>query len=138
MKTLPAACFSMDMKVRDYEVDSEGIVNNACYLNYMEHTRHEFCHGAGFSFRDMRLRGMSPVVSHVEIDYVRSLGLGSEFTSSLSLTRRGPRFVFTQWITDRPEGRLIARAEITIVNLQDGRLTRGDEFGEAFKAYLAD
>ena len=34
--------FSMPMQVRDYEVDAEGIVNNAEYLHYMEHTRHEF------------------------------------------------------------------------------------------------
>ena len=39
--------FELPMKVRDYEVDSEGIVNNAVYLHYLEHTRHEFCEWAG-------------------------------------------------------------------------------------------
>ena len=28
------------MAVRDYECDIEGIVNNANYLQYCEHTRH--------------------------------------------------------------------------------------------------
>ena len=30
--------FELPMKVRDYEVDSEGIVNNAVYLHYLEQT----------------------------------------------------------------------------------------------------
>ena len=46
--------FTLTIKVRDYEVDAEGIVNNANYLHYMEHTRHEFCEWAGFRFRDSK------------------------------------------------------------------------------------
>ncbi|MBU2223338.1 MAG: acyl-CoA thioesterase, partial [Gammaproteobacteria bacterium] len=29
--------FSVDFKVRDYECDMQGIVNNAVYFNYLEH-----------------------------------------------------------------------------------------------------
>ena len=32
-------CFETRMAVRDYECDIEGIVNNANYLHYCEHTR---------------------------------------------------------------------------------------------------
>jgi len=131
------AIFELRMKVRDYEVDSEGIVNNACYLNYLEHTRHEFCDGAGLSFRAMRQQGMSPVVSRISISYRSSLGLGTEFVSRLSLARKGPRFIFHQWIVDL-EGRPVVDAEVTIVNLIDGRLTRGDELAAAFARYLDD
>ena len=35
--------FTYRIEVRDYEIDAEGIVNNANYLHYLEHTRHEFC-----------------------------------------------------------------------------------------------
>ena len=31
--------FTLEIVVRDYELDSEGIVNNAVYLHYLEHTR---------------------------------------------------------------------------------------------------
>ena len=55
--------FELPIKVRDYEVDSEGIVNNAVYLHYLEHTRHEFCEAAGISFRQMHARGLDPVVT---------------------------------------------------------------------------
>ena len=34
--------FETRMEVRDYECDIEGIVNNANYLHYAEHTRHLF------------------------------------------------------------------------------------------------
>ncbi len=132
---LPEPVFTLDFKVRDYEVDSEGIVNNARYLNYMEHTRHEFCAMAGLSFARMRELKMSPVVRKVKIEYIRSLGLGEKFTSSLDLRREGARFIFRQWIINA-DGQLIADALITVVNVIDGRPSRGEEFAEAFAAYL--
>lgn len=121
--------------MRDYEVDSEGIVNNARYLNYFEHTRHEFCRDAGLSFREMLRRGMSPVVRHISIDYLKSLGPGDEFDSLLTLSRKGARFIFHQWIVDM-QGETVASADITIVNLIGGKLTRGDELAEAFGRYI--
>ncbi|MDE6146422.1 MAG: acyl-CoA thioesterase [Muribaculaceae bacterium] len=133
--TLPVPVFSMPFKVRDYEVDSEGIVNNARYLNYMEHTRHEFCASAGLSFARMRQLKMSPVVRRVEIDYLRSLGLGQEFTSCLTLTRKGARFIFRQWILNA-DGETVVDALITVVNVIDGKPSRGEEFAAAFGAYL--
>lgn len=123
------------MKVRDYEVDSEGIVNNACYLNYFEHTRHEFCAEAGLSFRAMRERGMSPVVRRIEVDYLSSLGLGDEFISRLTMERKGPRFIFHQRIAGL-DGRPIASGDITIVNVINGKLTKGEELAAAFAEYL--
>ena len=33
--------YELKMKVRDYECDLQGIVNNANYQHYLEHTRHE-------------------------------------------------------------------------------------------------
>lgn len=131
------AIYELRMKVRDYEIDSEGIVNNACYLNYLEHTRHEFCDMAGLSFRAMREGGMAPVVSHIEITYKTSLGLGAEFISRLNLQRKGPRFIFQQWI-ETPDGTPVVDAEVTIVNIIDGRLTRGDELARVFAKYISD
>lgn len=133
----PAWTFATTLKVRDYEVDCQGIVNNANYLHYLEHTRHEFCEWAGLSFRDMHAQGIDPVVRRIDIEYLVPLRLGMTFTSRLRVERRGARFVFVQEILHHPSGLLSARAEVTVVTLQDGRLTRGDVLFEAFSRFLS-
>lgn len=127
--------FELPMKVRDYEVDSEGIVNNANYLHYLEHTRHEFCYNAGFSFREMRNKGIYPVLRKVDIEYITPLGLGDEMISRLNISREGARFIFQQDMYT-PDGRPVVKAIVSCVCLENGRLTRGDVLAEAFKDYL--
>ena len=119
--------FELPMRVRDYEVDSQGIVNNAVYLHYLEHTRHEFCRKAGTSF---------PVLRSVNITYLHPLGLGQEMVSKLALRREGARFIFVQDIFTLPDMQPVVKAEVTVVCLENGRLTRGDVLAEAFSEYL--
>lgn len=128
--------FELHMMVRDYEVDSQGIVNNAVYLHYLEHTRHQFCYEAGTSFRDMQRQGIDPVLRKVEIEYLNPLGLGDSMVSKLSLHREGARFVFRQDIFRADNGAPVVKALATIVCLENGRLTRGDVLAEAFARYL--
>lgn len=123
------------MKVRDYEVDSEGIVNNAVYLHYLEHTRHEFCEQAGLSFREMHSQGIDPVLRRVEVKYCRPLGLGERMVSKLSVSRRGVLFVFYQDIFT-PEGEPVVEAVVEVATLVNGRLSRGEELFSHFAAYL--
>ncbi len=127
--------FEMPLKVRDYEVDSQGIVNNANYQHYLEHTRHMFCERAGVSFREMHLAGLDPVVRRIEIDYLHPLGLGDTMISKLALPRQGPLLVFRQDIFTL-HGEPVVRAIVNIVCLEDGRLTRGEKLAEAFKDYI--
>lgn len=127
--------FELPLKVRDYEVDAEGIVNNANYLHYLEHTRHEFCEQAGLSFRAMRQLGLTPVVSRVEIRYLRSLGLGDSMISRLALSRRGPVFIFRQDIFT-PTGEPVVRATVDIACYENGRLSRGETLAQSFAQYL--
>ena len=135
MKTDKKYIFELPMKVRDYEVDSEGIVNNANYLHYMEHTRHEFCHSAGMSFRQMHEQGIDPVLRKVEIEYITPLGLGDEMVSKLNIASEGARFVFYQDIYNAKD-QLVAKAVVTCVCIENGRLTRGEVLAKAFEDYL--
>lgn len=127
--------FELPIKVRDYEIDVEGIVNNANYLHYLELTRHEFCEQAGLSFARMHEMGLAPVVRHADIEYINSLRIGESMVSKLALCRKGARFIFQQDIY-RADGLPILKATITCVCVEGGRLTRGDALAKAFKEYL--
>ncbi len=128
-------CFTLEMEVRDYELDCEQIVNNANYLHYMEHTRHKFCIEAGVPFIEMCRSGLEAVVSKIEIEYKSSLRSGDRFFSCLYVERQGVRFIFHQDIM-RPDGEICAKGIITIVCLKNGRLSRGDELMDIFGKYI--
>lgn len=128
-------CFRMTMEVRDYELDTEAIVNNANYLHYMEHTRHQFCARSGVSFMDLQRRGIMAVVRKIDIEYLESLRSGETFVSALWLERKGPRFIFHQDIL-KTTGELVTTACVTCVMIRDGKLSRGDEVAELFKKFL--
>ena len=127
--------YELEMSVRDYELDSEGIVNNANYLHYLEHTRHEFCSANGISFAEMQNRGIIPVLNRVEIDYKTPLRSGDRFVSKLWLERRGVRFVFHQDLF-KLSGETVVLAVVSCVCLENGKLDRGDMLAEIFKNFL--
>lgn len=127
--------FQMEMEVRDYELDTEQIVNNANYLHYFEHTRHKFCRKAGIPFIDLHNAGIDAVARKIEIEYISSLRSGEKFISGLNIRREGPRFIFDQVIS-KPDGTIVTKGVITIVILKDGRLSKGDEVAKLFAPWL--
>lgn len=128
--------YELEMSVRDYEVDSEGIVNNANYLHYLEHTRHCFCKWAGLSFRQMQEQGMVPVLNRLEIDYKTPLRSDDIMVSKLWIEMIGARFVFHQAIYNKTTGALAVNALVSCVCLENGRLSRGERMADAFKEYF--
>lgn len=130
--------FSLEMAVRDYELDSEGIVNNAVYQNYLEWTRHEFCRKAGMSFAQMRDNDIIPVVNRIEIDYKHPLASGDIIVSKLWVEMKGVRFVFHQDIFNKSTREPVINAIVSIVCLENGTLSRGECLKEIFKPYLTE
>ncbi len=128
--------YSLEIPVRDYELDAEGIVNNANYLHYLEYTRHCFCKQAGFSFKRMSDEGIVPVVNHIEVDYKTPLRSGDVMVSKLWIERRGVRFVFCQDIYNKSTGSLVIKANVSVVCIEGSQLSRGEKLAEAFKRYL--
>ncbi len=114
--------FSTEVTVRDYECDIQGVVNNANYLHYLEHARHQFLLSKQIDFIELHEAGIDLVVIKIEIEYKFPLRSQDKFVISLNLERDGNvRLVFVQDIYRIPDGKLIARARVTGVSTKNGR-----------------
>ncbi|HBC29112.1 MAG TPA: thioesterase [Prevotellaceae bacterium] len=129
--------FELPFKVRDYECDLEGIVNNANYQHYMEHTRHEFLLSAGISFAEMHASGITPVVARLQIAFKTPLRSRDEFVSKLRVRKEGLRYIFQQDIYRLPDHKVVARGQVDTVCLVHGRLDECPELAARLQSYLA-
>ena len=120
-------------KVRDYECDLQGVVNNANYLHYMEHTRHEFLLSLGENFSDLHDRGMDLFVARIEIQLKHSLQSGDRYLSCLNASKEGVKLVMSQDIYKLPEKELVSRGTVDWVLVDNGKLSRGEYFDELLK-----
>ncbi|MEU1204105.1 acyl-CoA thioesterase [Nocardia sp. NPDC005825] len=69
---------SVPITVRGYELDINGHLNQAVYLQYAEHARWELLKAAGIAGDKMVAAGIGPVVLEQTIKYQRELHLGDE------------------------------------------------------------
>lgn len=98
------ALFTESFLVRDYECDMQGIVNNAVYQNYFEHTRHQFLKSKSLDFAEITESGINLVVYRAEIDYKSPLKSGDEFDVLLNMEVISKiRVVFRQEIVRKGE-----------------------------------
>ncbi len=123
--------FEARMEVRDYECDIEGIVNNANYLHYTEHTRHLFLKERNLSFADMHNKGVDAVVARMEMQFKTALKCDDEFISCLNVEKEGIKFIFYQDIYRASDNRLSFRCKTTLVCLQDGKLCDSEDYTRA-------
>ena len=128
--------FELPMKVRDYECDLQGIVNNANYQHYTEHTRHEFLLSEGISFARLHEQGIDAVVARMQLAFKTPLRSGDRFVSRLGLRKEGIKYVFVQDIFRLPDERPVLRSTVETVCLVDGRLAACKELDEAFAQYF--
>ena len=128
--------FETRMEVRDYECDIEGIVNNANYLHYIEHTRHLFLRSLGVSFAEMHARGIDAVVARMSMQFKVPLRCDDEFVSRLALQKEGIKYVFHQDIFRASDERLSFRSKVELVCLVNGRLSDSPEYDEVFRKVL--
>ena len=124
------------MEVRDYECDIQGIVNNANYLHYTEHTRHLFLRSLGLSFADMHGKGVDAVVARMNLQYKTPLRCDDRFISRLALHKEGIRYIFNQDIFRESDERLCLRATVELVCLVNGKLANSDDYDKAFKDFI--
>ena len=112
--------YRLDFAVRDYECDLAGMVNNAAYLNDLEHTRHEFLKSQGVDFAALSQRGIFLVVIRIEIDYLYPLRSGEGFYVALRPERVSRlRFAFQQDIFRLPDERRVVKARVIGTAIND-------------------
>jgi acyl-CoA thioester hydrolase len=120
--------YKLELKVRDYECDLQGVVNNSNYQRYMEHTRHEFMGALGENFGSMHERKIDAFVSRIAIRFKHPLRSGDKFLSCLNLKREGIKLIFEQDIFRMSDNVLAASGKVEIVVVENGKLTRGEFF----------
>lgn len=128
--------FSIELKVRDYECDMQGVVNNANYQHYLEHARHEFLHEIKLDFARLNDEGILLVVKRIEIDYHFPLRSGDIFSVTCTPERISPlRFGFNQQIVRISDNKPIISAKVigTAINKQ-GRPFLPEEIDKAFQS----
>ena len=130
--------YELKMKVRDYECDLQGIVNNANYQHYLEHTRHEFLTAAGMSFARLHEEGIDPVVARLTMAFKTPLKSGDEFLSRLYLKKEGIKYVFYQDIYRASDEKMVIKATVETVCLVNGRLSDSSVFDQTCASYLND
>ncbi|HBT85896.1 MAG: acyl-CoA thioesterase [Fermentimonas sp.] len=129
--------FEIELKVRDYECDSQGHVNNANYQHYFEVARHEFLENSGLSFYQLHLKGIDAVVSRVQIRYKVPLIGMDRFKCTISrLEKVNVKYIFHQDIIRISDNVVCAKAKIEVVNLVDGKLSEPEVFNKAFTDYI--
>ena len=110
------------LKVRDYECDLQGIVNNANYQHYLEHARHEFLLQAGISFAQLHQEGTDAVVARLNMQFKTPLTSQDEYVCRLNIKKDGIKYVFLQDIFRLPDEKLCVRAQVDTVCITNGKL----------------
>lgn len=73
--------------VRDYEIDMQGIVNHANYVNYLEVCRNNYARSLGVDLWDFHQKGYDFVVVGINMLYKYSLRYQDQFYVTASLSR---------------------------------------------------
>lgn len=109
---------------RTYEVDENGHVNNAVYLNWVEHIAAEHAEAMGFGREWSIAHGGAWVVRRHEIAYRRPARRGDEVEVTVRVLHvGGVRGRRQTWIRRASDGQLLAEAvsDWAWVRLSDGR-----------------
>lgn len=117
--------YSAEFSVRDYELDTQGVVNNSTYQNYLEHARHKFLKHIGLNFNQLHDNGTDAIVHKVELEYKSALRGDERFIVHTTAEQQGNvRFIFYQNIYRLPEQELILKGKVTTAFMNNGSAIR--------------
>ncbi|MCP2277797.1 acyl-CoA thioester hydrolase [Nocardia amikacinitolerans] len=126
--------FSVPVVVRGYELDTQGHLNQAVYLQYAEHARWELLRAAGVAQEKLIESGVGPVVLETNIKYSRELRGGDEVTISCEFAWTEGKVFRMRQLIRKLDGAVSAEVAVVggLLDLTERKLVADP--GERFRA----
>jgi len=123
----------INVRVRTFEVDSQGIVHNINYFKYLEIGRVEYRRNLGYTILPSGIfnDGLKVVVVHNEIDY-RSFAYLDDLLNICTKIAwiKNSSFCFEQIIENKITGSIICEGKGILVNIN--KMNEPQSFGQKF------
>ena len=126
----------MEKQIYYHDTDAGGVVYYGRYLNYLEEARTELLQQKGLDLSLFRNKKFLVAVRGLSISYESPARYGDIIVCDAKVVKvTTARMVFEQEIRDKKTGRLILKAEVTLVSLNEDFKTT--PIPEDIKALLA-
>lgn len=106
--------FSVRLRVRGYELDAQGHVNQAVYTQYAEHVRWEALLAAGISHEALAAAGVGPALLKMTIRFHRELRAGDDVDVSCAFDWRAGKLLELVQDFRLPDRTAVAKLTATI------------------------
>lgn len=127
--------YRLRMRVRDYECDIEGVVNNANYQHYLECGRNEFLRSIGIEYRECTANDYLFMVSRIEMRFKTPLRGGEDFDVCVNLKREGVRYVVYEDIIRVSDGKVAVNAVVECIAVHGGRIAKETPYDHLMEPY---